>query len=142
MLLSVPTAPFALSQVAEAEGFGVGLDVVGFGVVVLSHLKSEETSVAPVTVAVSVCDCVGTITEAVPVRLTTTWFAVLPPPPQPEVASAAAAAIPKNCFRTPCHFVPTAPHLALRSWPSPGQCRQKARVLEKLWRMIKTSGSP
>jgi|SRR5579885_1107345 len=72
MLLRVPTAPLALSQVADAEGLGVGFEVVGFGVVVKSHLKSTETSVAPVTVAVIVCDWVGTITAAVPETVTTT----------------------------------------------------------------------
>src|SRR5437879_4245043 len=67
-----PLAVLAVSQAKGAEGVGLGTAVVGFGVVVKVQSNVADTSVAPVTVAVIVCDCVGTITENWPVTETAT----------------------------------------------------------------------
>src|SRR5215475_11528720 len=62
MLERAPTLPATLasSHALGSDAFGLGVAVVGSGVVVKVHLKSEETSVAPVTVAVMTSDCLGT----------------------------------------------------------------------------------
>src|SRR6516225_8157519 len=87
-LESAPTAPFTegSSHFFAAEGVGLGVAVVGSGVVVKVQSKLDETSVAPVTVAVMTSDCLGTRTDCGPVTVTATWFAVLLPPPQPTDA--------------------------------------------------------
>jgi hypothetical protein len=101
-----PPAVFAESQAAEAEGLGVGVAVVGFGVVVKEQSKVADTSVAPVTVATIVCDCVGTITENDPETVTSTWLAalLLPHPLTHRLENAAASRMFLALF---CHFITT-----------------------------------
>src|SRR5882724_8547711 len=60
---SVPTAPFALVHAAGVEALGFGSAVVALGVVVKLQSNVEDTSVAPVTIAVRMTPCV---TDSVP----------------------------------------------------------------------------
>jgi hypothetical protein len=70
------------------------------------HANVADTSVAPVTVAVIVCDCVGTITWNWPVTETSTWLAVLLlPHPLPQ--RLAKAADRRMFLRLVCHFITT-----------------------------------
>jgi hypothetical protein len=87
---------------------GLGVAVVGSAVVVKVHVKLEETSVAPLTVAVRTSDCFGTSTPEEPVSPMVTWLAVLLLPPQPTNAQAASRlATAAKLVLIRCHFIPT-----------------------------------
>ena len=107
---SLPTAPLTegSSQFLAADGVGLGVAVVGSGVVVKVHVKVEETSAEPLTVAVRTSDCFGTSTPEVPVRPMVTWLAVLLLPPQPINAQAAdRLATTAKVVLVDRHFIPT-----------------------------------
>src|SRR6266850_1003252 len=72
----VPTAPFAVVHAAGVEALGVGSAVVALGVVVKLQSNVEDTSVAPVTTAVRVTDCVTTSVPPAGLTVTTTWLAL------------------------------------------------------------------
>ncbi len=66
----------------------------------------EDTSVAPVIVATIVCDCVGTMTDVVPVTVTTTTLAVLLlPHPLPQRPAKTIAS--RMILTLLCRFIPT-----------------------------------
>ena len=67
-----PTAPFAVVQAAGAEALGFGSAVVALGVVVKLQSNVEDTSVAPVTTAVRVTDCVTTSVPPAGLTVTST----------------------------------------------------------------------
>ena len=83
--------PTSVVHAAGVESLGFGSAVVALGVVVKLQSNVEDTSVAPVTIAVSVTDCVTVSVPPAGLTVTTTWLALLPPPHALTHRQAAAA---------------------------------------------------
>jgi hypothetical protein len=98
--------PTSVVHAAGVEALGFGSAVVALGVVVKLQSNVEDTSVAPVTIAVNVTDCVTTSVLPAGLTWTTTWLALLPPP-QALTHRQAAAAANRMLFEMFRHFITT-----------------------------------
>src|SRR6266436_3571494 len=97
--------PTSVVHAAGVEALGFGSAVVASGVVVKLQSNVEDTSVAPVTIAVRVTSCLTTSVPPAGLTWTTTWLAfdLLHALPHRQ----AAAATNRMLFEMFRHFITT-----------------------------------